>query len=202
MTKHSWNQQYKEPNEYYDLFKKYLKDRNMKELKENHSDIEIIANKWYWDLRALDYDKYNNIVDGNKSNNERNITINKRLEWLEGRTNNIIDDNTITDKEKIDILFKITKTESILFGEKNKNEANIKKSSSELKEYYDKRFNFESEKQKHLEQVIKDYEMCYISKDEYDTELLYYPTELVDKTIKRMKNPLGTFLDAVNTSSN
>lgn len=198
MTKHSWNQQYKEPNQYYDLFKKYLKDRNMKELKESHSDIEIISNKWYWDSRASDYDKYNNIIGRTKTIKQRNKSINGRLKWLNKKTGDILNDNTITDKERVNLLYKITKTESLLFEEKTNNYKNIKNTPVALKEYYKERFNFESEKQKHLEQVIKDYEMCYISKDEYDTELLYYPKELVDKTIKRMKNPLGTFIESVS----
>jgi len=218
MTVHSFNKQYNESNEHYDYFKIYLKLGKTRSIKKVHDttsthvttstpagelaapDIEqltLISNRWKWIYRAADYDYYQNILSQHKQAQQQLENIDERLSYLENVATNTMNNNTMVEKDRLDVLEKIAKNEVILNSKRQKSYQIIKKTCEELKKYDKNKYNFEADKQKDLEKIIIDYDRGYISGEEYAVETNDYPEKLIENIRKNHTNPLGQLTNMI-----
>ena len=221
MTKHSFKQQYNEPNEYYDYFKIYLKQGKNRSVEKTYSallaeedakatdnpaveytvtieKLTKISDRWKWINRAIDYDYYQNLLLHHRQSLQRLDDLNKRLKYLQDVAINTTKDNSIPIKDKMAILEKLSKTETICTSERYKTYQKIKKFNAEMKEYEKNKYNVEAEKQKDLLIALNDYENGFISDTEYAIITRDYPEEIVEKIEKQQKNPM----DIINKLTN
>lgn len=208
MTTHSWYQQHKESDEYYQYFRIYLtlEPRTLTNVsvaiaatgdgegtvaKEvSIETLTYIANKWKWLPRATDYDTYKSLLKSNAQSKERLSKIDNRFEWIDKQVNELMNNNTINTKEKLQQLEKLTKIESLLVDERLKSLKEVGKSLKKIENYDKNKYNFEADKQKDLEKIIIDYERGYISEEEYAVETKDYPEKLIENIKKNHTNPL------------
>lgn len=219
MTVHSFNKQYNESDEHYDYFKIYLKQGKTRSIKKVHDttsthvttstsagelaapDIEqvtLISNRWKWIYRAADYDYYQNILSQHKQAQQQLENIDERLSYLENVATNTMNNSTMVEKDRLNVLEKIAKNEVILNSKRQKSYQIIKKTCEELKKYDENKYNFEAEKQKDLLTALTDYNNGFIDKSEYDIITLDYPEKIVEQIENQYNNPLDSLTKLTN----
>lgn len=210
MTTHSWYQQHNESDEDYKYFRIYLtlepralvnvgaaltatdaKEEGVTPEGVSIETLTYVANKWKWLQRATDYDTYKSLLKSIKLSKERLDKLDNRFEWIDKQMNEVMNNNTINAKERLQQLEKLTKIESLLVDERLKSLKEVGKSLKKIENYDKNKYNFEADKQKDLEKIIIDYDRGYISDEEYAVETNDYPEKLIENIRKNHTNPLG-----------